>query len=220
MVLAVVGVVVVVIIIVVVVLMRGTGGPAAPGGTGPGGTANNGTSGQTGGTPMTLKDLLTAGISRQCAFSTQNPSNALVTGTVYVTSGHLRGDFNSKNASGTLTSSHIITDGQTAYVWTDSPAQGFQMSFASMSSPAAGNKGFVNPDQSTNYSCTSWSADQTEFTPPANIKFTDMSAMMGGAGAPAGATGSGAGMSATCAMCAQAGSPQGIAACKAALHCQ
>lgn len=173
-----IGVVVVAIIVVVAVMMHGSGTPGAS--NVPSSTATSGNT-TPGSSPMSLKDLLTAGISQQCAFSTQNPNSETVAGTVYVTAGHLRGDFNSKNASGTLTASHIITDGQTAYVWTDSPAEGFSMSFASMSSPsaAATNEmgGTINTNQAVNYSCTSWSVDASEFALPANITFTNMSAM-------------------------------------------
>jgi len=218
-------VVVVVIIAVVAFVLPHSGAPGAPAASNNSATAGGGT-----GTPMSLNGLLAAGVSQQCAFSSQNPQSETVAGTVYVTAGHLRGDFNSKNASGTLTASHIITDGTTAYVWTDNPAQGFKMAFADMSSSNTAMHGGVSADQDMNYSCTSWANDQTKFTLPANITFEDMSAMMNAgasAGAAAGAgttapagTGSGAaGNAQMCAMCAQAGSAAAQAQCRAALHC-
>lgn len=138
----------------------------------------------------------------------------------------MRGDFTSV-ASGQTTQSHMITDGQTSYVWTDQMAQGFKMSFSSANATSGGSNGAstsVNPDEKVNYACSPWSVDQSEFTLPANITFSDMGALMNpgletrpGAGTSAGAQ---SGNSAQCAVCAQAPSAAAQAQCKAALGCQ
>jgi hypothetical protein len=216
---AVVGVVVVVIIIVVAVMMHGSGGSS----TSTGGTATNGANAGTGSSAMSLNDLLASGQSQQCGFSTQSATSTTVTGTVYVGSGHLRGDFSVKNSSGTLTASHIITDGQTAYVWTDSPAQGMEISFASMSSGnAEQSQGSVNPSQKMNYSCAAWATDATKFTLPANVTFMNMTNMPGMNMNTTGSVGTGptgASNAAACAMCAQAGTATAQGQCRAAMHC-
>lgn len=180
---------------------------------------------QTSAAPMSLKDLFTAGVSQTCTFSNNDGASS---GKIYLTAGHMRGDFTSTSNGETVTS-HMITDGTTSYVWTDNPLQGFKMSFASMTSASsssgsatASHPGSPDVNQPTNFSCTPGSVDQSEFTLPTNVTFQDLSAMMN-VGASAGAnagTSAGSGNSQQCAMCAQAPNAQAKAACLSALHCQ
>lgn len=211
------GVVVVVIIAVVVTHMGGS-----PSSSNSASTGNQVESASTTAAPeMSLSDLFAAGTSQKCIVSTGGAQ-----GTVYVTSGHMRGDFTENTATGTVTS-HMITDGKTAYVWTSAMAQGMSMSFSSMSSMSAQAQahGSSAPDPAAkaNYSCNPWSVDQSEFTLPTNITFTDMSAMMGAAaGASAGAsagTGASAGGSNMCAMCNSISNASQKASCLSAMHC-
>src|ERR1035437_9338850 len=63
-------------------------------------------------TPSSLKDLLSKGIAQSCTFSSDASS-----GTVYVSSGKVRGDFGT-TVDGNVTKSHMIVDGNTSYIWT------------------------------------------------------------------------------------------------------
>src|SRR5690348_11237660 len=89
-----VGVIIVVLIIVLAVvgMHAGSNSSNTSSSTDQAGTNQQVSSGSTQGSPMSLKDLLSSGASQQCGFSTQNPNAQTVAGTVYVTSGHLRGD--------------------------------------------------------------------------------------------------------------------------------
>jgi hypothetical protein len=160
-----------------------------------------------------------------------NDQGTQTNGTVFVASGHMRGDFTSQNSAGQTITSHMITDGTTSWVWTDQPAEGMKMSFAGMATTSSAQAGpqqaqSVNPNEQMNYSCAGWSADQSEFTLPTNITFNDMSALMGGAaganvGAAAGAGASaGSGNSAMCNQCNQIPNATEKAQCLAALGCK
>lgn len=126
-----------------------------------------------------LKDLLALGTSQKCTFSNEGSE-----GTFYVSKGQSRGDFSS-NAGGTTTKGHMISDGKTSYVWMDSQPKGFKMSLEAAQkaqaesnykapAPSAG----IDYNKNMNYSCQSWSADDSMFAVPTNIEFTDMAAMM------------------------------------------
>ena len=39
---------------------------------------------------------------------------------------------------------------------------------------------YVDLNSKTDYSCSDWAADASKFTPPPNVKFTDLSSMMEG----------------------------------------
>lgn len=200
----------VVVLVVIVVVVMGMNKAGAPG-----------QSGNTSGGPMSMKDLLTSGASQKCTF-TNSDAQSNSSGIVYITQGHMRGDFTSV-ASGKTTQSHMITDGQTSYVWTDQMAQGFKMSFTSTSTSSGGSNS-VNPDEKVNYACNPWSVDQGEFTLPANITFSDMGALINpGTGAKTGAganVGTPSGNSAQCAVCVQAPTAAAQAQCKATLGCE
>lgn len=125
-----------------------------------------------------LKSLLAMNKSQKCTFDVEASS-----GTSYISSGKMRGDFTAKTGGSTGTT-HMIVDGQTSYVWMDGQTSGYKMDFSAMQSNSmkgdVNNTGQVNvdPNRDINYSCTNWSVDSSVFTLPANVKFTDMSAMM------------------------------------------
>jgi hypothetical protein len=178
------------------------------------GTGNS-AGGQQAGSQVSLTQLFTEAKSQQCTFTNNEGANGVNTeGTIYLTSGEMRGDFISSSGNGT-TQSHMITDGTTAYFWTDSPAQGVQMSFANMTSAAAQSHESVNPAQPSTYICTSWTPDNSEFVIPTTIKFTDIDSMLNASGSAS--MGGGASMCAS--MCANAGNATEVAQCKQAMGC-
>jgi hypothetical protein len=99
------------------------------------------------------------------------------------------------------------------------------MSFANMdtqgSAPSA-QQGAVDPNMKTDYSCKRWSPDDSKFSLPASVTFTDLSAFVPGAAAGAGASaGAGAGgAGASCAQCNVITDANAKAQCRVALKCQ
>jgi hypothetical protein len=177
-----------------------------------------------------LFDFFSMSGSQKCTFSDKTTSGS---GTVYVSSGKMRGDFQSTD-NGKTNASHMINDGTFVYVWSDGQKQGYKMSLesvkkeASQVSMAPGNNSSdktpsqaVNMKQQSDYSCGSWSADASVFAMPSGVTFTDFSAMM--QGAPTGAvmhpSSAMQGNKAACSQCNQV--PAGAARnqCLAALKC-
>jgi hypothetical protein len=168
----------------------------------------------------TLKDLLARGGSNKCTF-TSSTQNSQSQGTVYISDSQMRGDFSSVAAGKTI-ASHMIVKDNTSYVWSDAAPQGFKMSFDAMTAqsdatPQAG----VDPNAQVNYSCAPWSADASLFALPTSVTFQDMSSLVPGSAAGAGAaTGTSIqGSAAQCGQCDQIPDASAKAQCRAALHC-
>lgn len=138
----------------------------------------------------TLKDLLTSGSSQKCTFEEKSDSFS-VSGTTYISGGKVRSDYSS-GVGTVMSSGHMITDGKTSYIWTEGQTTGFKMAFDEANSDGSTNttkdktttptdtttsKEGVDPNKAMNYNCSGWSADNSMFTPPANIKFSDLNSM-------------------------------------------
>ena len=126
-----------------------------------------------------IKDLLMMGVSQKCTF-TKNDTETSSTITIYMDNGHVRGDIETV-ASGKTVDSHMIIQGTETYIWMEGQNSGFKMAFNSntpTSKPVQGQNNSVNPDEKVDYVCSPWSADQTIFSLPANIQFSDFSKMV------------------------------------------
>jgi len=177
--------------------------------------------------PMSMKELMASGKTQKCDFTSQSASSTSQ-GTVYIGGGKMRGDFSS-TAQGKTMATHMINDGTTVYTWVDGMSMAVKMSAAAKMTnrPTPSNRTSQSVDQNAkyNYNCSDWTQDNSQFTPPANINFTDMSAMMqqntttgtSGSGASAGAGTSASMKAQQCAACDGAGA--GKAQCLAMLKC-
>jgi len=167
-----------------------------------------------------LKELMSRSTSTRCEFSTTEESNNS-SGVVYAANGKGRVDFSSIN-NGQVSTGHMIMDNDYAYTWIDGQEKGFKVSTATAAStqPSDQTKRQFDADKKMDYKCENWSADNSIFFLPANMEFTDLSAMMniqgGGQGSMTPPTSTN---SAQCAACDQA--PEASRAqCRAALGCK
>jgi len=122
--------------------------------------------------PSSLKDLLAKGVAQTCSFS--NDTNK---GTVYVSGGKVRGDFD-VTADGKTTKSYMIVDGNTSYIWMEGQTTGFKTTFDLQASdqPAATNAApteSFNANQNLNYNCKPWIVNSAVFTLPAGVNFME-----------------------------------------------
>lgn len=113
-------------------------------------------------TLSSLKDLISKGVAQSCTFSNEDNS-----GTVYISSGKVKEDFETK-VDGKTVKSHMIVDGNTSYVWSDGSKNGVKMTFDTASaSPSA--QALTAP---MNYKCGVWVVDSSIFTLPTEVQFT------------------------------------------------
>ena len=132
----------------------------------------------------TLKEILVSDVAQECSFSDASG----VTGTVYSANGSMRGDFTS-TVNGKAMTSHSIAEDTTSFVWTDGMNQGIKTTINGIA-PSGNNDSpsSVNMNQKHDYICKSWIADDSKFSLPSEIKFSDVanSKRDAGSGLPTG----------------------------------
>lgn len=201
-----------VIVTVVLLLVLGIGGVfAATKFKGSSTTTTPTESTQTPATANSLKSLLALGTSQTCTFDNQGN-----TGTMFISSGKVRGDFDS-TVNGKTTKTHMIIDGKTSYIWMGSEKTGFKMSFDATTQPGASSStqgsGTFDPNANMNFNCSAWVADETVFALPKGVTFTSFSLPI--------TTPSSTGSGSTSSQCSYCESLTGDAKtqCKSSLNC-
>ncbi|PIR79973.1 MAG: hypothetical protein COU25_02385, partial [Candidatus Levybacteria bacterium CG10_big_fil_rev_8_21_14_0_10_35_13] len=127
-----------------------------------------------------LLDLVTSGKTTQCNFSVQSEAGT-TEGTVYISGEKMRGDIETTTENGKTTQMYMIRDGDMYYMWGGELPGGIKMTFDvdELKTNTQANQ-YVDLNSKTDYSCSDWAADASKFTPPPNVKFTDLSSMMEG----------------------------------------
>lgn len=127
-----------------------------------------------------LLDLLSLGKNQQCTFAATN-ENGSTKGTAYVSGSNARTDITT-TVDGKESEISMIRKGNDNYIWGSDLKQGIKMTLSpeelSTNKQVGQYTGSVNPNDKVNFNCTPWSVDESLFTPPADIKFTDMSSLM------------------------------------------
>ncbi|OGH08475.1 MAG: hypothetical protein A2152_04015 [Candidatus Levybacteria bacterium RBG_16_35_6] len=123
----------------------------------------------------TIKGLLEKNLTQKCTIT--YPDNQ-GTGTIYVSGKKFSGDF-TINLEGQKITSHTISDGVYFYSWADNSTTGIKMmlSEAEKNTAPTGTEEQQKTglNEEVKYSCSGWSLDQSKFTPPSNITFSDFS---------------------------------------------
>lgn len=177
----------------------------------------------------TLADLAAKGVPMQCSFKS-TVDGVESSGTVYVSGKNMRGDFKGMY-DGKEESTHMIRSDDTNYIWSDGDGKGMMMKISAedveslkknMMEVQKSNPQAVDVDgQTMDYNCKSWVPEGTSFTPPTDIEFTDMSAMMNQmkkmmpSGVPLDTM-----EDAQCAVCMQLPEGEARDQCKVAMKCQ
>lgn len=139
-----------------------------------------------------LKNLLALGVSQKCTY-TITEQGMTSSATIYLSGETMRVD-SQTTTSGKTESARMLIANKIMYIWGDGMPQGIKMPIPDANTPTSqntqGNVQMIDLDKEMNYSCSPWSADASYFTPPANVKFMDMSQMMNQV-APTGGVGAG-----------------------------
>ncbi len=125
------------------------------------------------GKSSSLLNLLTQGGNQRCSFKSST-SKTSTEGTVYISGGKIRGDFKT-TIEGKVQEMSMIRNGDMNYIWGPSLPTGIKMkvSLEDLSKNQQAGQ-FVNTNEKLNYNCMPWSTDSSLFTPPANIKFSEL----------------------------------------------
>jgi len=122
-----------------------------------------------------IKSLLGEGKNVACTITYPDAKGS---GKVYVADAKMRGDFSFPSGGGEMKTS-MIQDGEYMYSW--SGAQGTKMNISQVATafPTTDTPTTqTDLDVAVDMDCDNWSVDATMFVVPADVRFTDMSAMM------------------------------------------
>ena len=137
-------------------------------------------SGDSAGGKTSLEALLKSNKAQECSYSSEIDGTKM-SATVYIAGGKMRTDSTVVTGGQTM-KSNMIVDGQTSYVWSDGTTQGIKMTLDKLKAEENTGDDKVQAggdfEKEFNYSCKGWTVDNSKFTPPSNIKFTDFSSMM------------------------------------------
>lgn len=166
-------------------------------------------------TKGTIQSLLAAGKNVSCTYNTSVDKN-VTNGTIYVANKKMRGDFTVKAADVKEMESHMIQDGEFSYFWSTSTPMGTKMKISELPkvSPFPGAQTqTADLNREVDMKCSSWSTDDSKFTPPTAVKFTDITDMMKIQTTPAPKTGGNSSVS----PCDQITDPAAKASCVKAI---
>jgi len=165
----------------------------------------------------TILSLIQGGKTIACTITYPNDKG---TGTIYVGSDKkFAGDFNMKGTDNANVVAHMVSDGTYVYIWSAAMPMGIKMSLVAARN-AAGNtqtNQSVNLNQNVNMQCNPWTVDESKFTLPTNVNFTDMSNLTNPAQPNSVAPQTGTGTTGT-SPCNQITDPTAKAACINALQ--
>lgn len=131
------------------------------------------------GKKMAFMDFAKQGGSYECTVNQYIDSSYTSTtkGTVYLSKGNIRGDYNVKVQGMSIDTSVIVRDGF-AYTWTNMMTTGYKVPVATDTTRKTSAGGTTpqgtfswNSDMIGDYDCTPWAADAALFTLPAKITF-------------------------------------------------
>ena len=129
----------------------------------------------------TIDDLLAFSGTKSCTFSDEGTR-----GTVYVSNGKMRGDFEASENGQVMTTHMIRADGY-QYVWVDGQG-GMKVKEANLkkfeTQANQGNDQTPDLSERVNYTCQGWSGDSSKFAVPTDVEFNDFGALFEGLGMP------------------------------------
>lgn len=128
-----------------------------------------------------LKNLLAGNRNVTCTTSYPIDEKSSSNGTIFVSGKKMRGDFNvMMNGKNTL--SYMIQDGTYVYIWTADSAQGTKMKVEAVEKATGESTQKTDQNFDVNkevdVKCSNWSVDESKFTPPSNVTFTDLSQIL------------------------------------------
>lgn len=127
-----------------------------------------------------LRDLLASGIAQKCTYST-NVDGAASEGVTFTSNGKVRSDFTFTEGD-KITKTHMINDGKVSYVWTDETKTGFKMIFDNTNpetdTQSVSVQGGTDWDEKFDYKCVPSIIDDSTFTPPSDVEFTDFANLL------------------------------------------
>ena len=140
-----------------------------------------------------LRDLLGMGKNLTCSYSDLEGNGA---GVMYMSGEDIRTDFEMTLPEQGRMTSHMITDGEFVYIWSDGQTTGYKQAITDMDGDVDGDESetedgdVVDFDQEVDVDCNNWKVDRSLFELPEGVEFSDFSEMMKDVVVESGSTGS------------------------------
>lgn len=131
-----------------------------------------------------LRELIAKGSSLQCKYAFTDPDTKVETkGTMYVSGSKFAQEVEISDTSKKTplnTKMSMISDGSVVYTWDpDKKDAGMKIPVEkSANDKTKSNNTNVDLDKKIEMNCSPWASDQSKFTIPSDIKFTDLSELM------------------------------------------
>lgn len=121
-----------------------------------------------------IEDLLTRNASLKCTYSV-NEENVVNKGTAYFSgSKNMYGEFVS-TVDGKDMLTYIVRNGDTQYVWVKDETVGFKNDVSTSNKETQQQTSQqIDPEKKYEFSCVNWEKDESLFTPPSSVTFTDI----------------------------------------------
>lgn len=123
-----------------------------------------------------ISSLLAKNEARVCTYSTTTDGDE-AKGTAYFANGKLRMNYTS-TSEGKSTSGSMIVNGDTQYIWDTNTKQGFKFAFKVSEPTTSSDTQGVDVNKSLDFSCKSWSVDESLFSPPSDVVIKDFSTIL------------------------------------------
>ena len=150
-----------------------------------------------------LTSILKSGKTQQCTFTYADESGNATNGEAFIAGEQMRTNVTS-STNGKSSTIYVIRNGDENYIWGSDFPNNTGLNLTMSIDEYVNNeesKKYFDPNLNAEYDCSDWTADTTIFTPPTNIKFQDISAMMQGVMKGASNTPSGTAASSECSIC-------------------
>ena len=136
-----------------------------------------------------LRDLITLGKNQKCVVATSTTNEDGVktdtVGTIYISGKKVAQEVSviSSDKKTLNVNMNMISDGEFMYSWnTESKTQGMKIKITDPSDGGVqntnGQSGNVDLDNKVDMKCSGWTVDNSKFTIPTDVKFTDLSEMI------------------------------------------
>ena len=129
----------------------------------------------------TIKDLFARNIPMECTFTQANEEMKTI-GTVYLSGGKIRSNFQTIQDNEQSIDGFMIQDGEYIYTWTSEQSRGMKIKLEDQRDLVEENaenlesepKSLDFEEQDIDYTCKPWLPDNSFFTPPSDIEFTNL----------------------------------------------
>lgn len=110
----------------------------------------------------------------QCTVDTAT-TQAVTSGTVYISDGKVHGEFTSMVEGTGQVTSYMIADGSSMYTWSSMMSQGIKMPKATLERFSGQNAPAQAADLTVSYgyNCEPWNPDASKFVPPSTVSFME-----------------------------------------------